>query len=567
MSSPHPLKLSRPRSASYAIADVVALAERGALRVPRFQRPFVWDARDVRLLFESIWRGFPIGTLLLWSRPSPAETVSFGPLEIDAPAMEDALWVVDGQQRVTSLVAALGGARARRSEGNGTLFNVHFDLRTAVFVHGGRRQPPAWWLPLPVALESRTLLSWLRAHGEELTPEDLDLADAVAGALRDYKVAAYVVEEQDESVLRDIFDRVNSAGKPITRAQVFHALFGGDTPQASAEAVAAALKRKRFGSLDSQRIVQSLLAIRGGDVGRDFHNEFSKNETTGNEDDKERWFDETETALGRVIDFLQRQGVPHLQLVPSTLPIPALAAFFHLHPDPHPWNERLLALWLWRGWVHGYGRSGQTPALRQTVRAVHSKKGDPASAPPEYEAVLALVKSVADEAPTVMTDGPFRTDAVNGRLALLAMASLEPLRASGERIDLAAEFENHGLKAVTELVVGHRSQLAARGLWPIEDSPPLGTEPEVVLRTHGIDASAADALRRGDVAAFLAHRSATLEVLVARLLAVRVDQGALLRPPLSDLIVPEELDAEGGDGDRSLIVGASAARDARHVQR
>jgi hypothetical protein len=49
-------------------------------------------------------------------------------------------------------------------------------------------------------------------------------------------------------------------------------------------------------------------------------------------------------------------------LMPNTLPIRVLAAFFHLRPTPDPWILRLLGRWLWRGWVHGFGKEGgQTP--------------------------------------------------------------------------------------------------------------------------------------------------------------------------------------------------------------
>jgi hypothetical protein len=388
--------------------------------------------------------------------------------------------VVDGQQRITTLVGVLGS-----SDTVDPLFEVCFDLRRARFVHAGRPPLPSWWLPLRVTLVSRTLLSWLRENGESLSADELDVADALGGVLRDYRVPAYVVEGDDEELLRDVFDRVNSAGHPITRAQVFHALFGGDTQAATTEAVITALRREKFGDFDAQRVVQSLLAIRGGDVARDLHSEFEANE------DVDPWFDAVEQALSRVIAFFRRQGVPHLQLVPSTLPVPVLAAYFHLHPDPEPWNERLLARWLWRGWVHGYGRAGQTPALRQAVRAVNPKKDDPQGAPSEYDAVRELLGGVPDEPLPDILSQKFRTDSVTGRLGLLALASLGPRRANGELIDPAEEFEAHGVKAVTEFVRGHRSELAARGLWPVGEKLPSGREGSDVLISHAISGEGA----------------------------------------------------------------------------
>ena len=530
----------RPQSKTFGIDELVELAGRGQLRVPVFQRQFVWDRADVRRLFDSVWQGFPIGTLLLWSADALADELRFGPVTVLAGARSDALWVVDGQQRVTTLVGALGASAGSDAERSNGLFDVCFDLRNERFVHTGKRPLPPAWLPLRVTLRSGTLLGWLREHGEQLEPDELDLADQLAGALRDYKVPAYIVEHDDEDVLREVFDRVNSAGKPISRAQVFHALFGGKTELASAAAVIAGLRHEGFGDLDDQRVVQSLLAIRGGDVARDLHDEFEANE------DAAQWYDDTERALSRTIGFLRRHNVPHIRLVPSKFPIPVLAAFFHLHPEVDPWTERLLGRWLWRGWVHGYGRSGQTPVLRQAVRAVHPKKGDPSAAPPAYDAVAALLETVGDGPPPPIEEAGFRTDSIAGRLALLALAHLKPKQTDGSLIDLVHELDKHGVDAVTELVAGHRSNLAGRGFWLNGAPLPTGQEERVVLDSHAINESAAAALRTGDVVRFIVERGNTLRDLVTKFLESRVEPDALNRPPLDQLFVPDDdLDEAG----------------------
>jgi Protein of unknown function DUF262 len=99
--------LERPTAEARSVSELATAAVKGALRMPPFQRAYRWNERDARDLFDSIWRGFPIGSLLLWERPAPAAAVQFGSLQIDAPSTDQALWVVDGQQRLTALVATL----------------------------------------------------------------------------------------------------------------------------------------------------------------------------------------------------------------------------------------------------------------------------------------------------------------------------------------------------------------------------------------------------------------------------------------------------------------------------
>lgn len=527
-----PEQFYRPKPTSYDIPQLVDRALDGLLRVPKFQRNFVWDPADVRKLFDSIWRGFPIGTLLLWRNRAEAGEVKLGPIQFDVEQRTDALWVVDGQQRLISLVGVLN----KKYRSIDDRFEVYFDLRRGRFVTSSKSSVPQTWLPLREALETRSLLSWLRNHDDDLEPHDFDVADALGGALRDYQVPAYIVENNDDAVLREVFDRVNSAGKPIRRAAIFHALFASDTDPGSPATVTESLKRLGFGEIEQLRVVQSMLALRGGDVQRDLHDEFSSGE------DISDWYDKTEQALERAVKFLQGQGVAHISLMPATFPLPVLAVFFYLHPEPDPWTLNLLSKWLWRGWTHGFGKHGQTPALRQAVRIVHPKKGSPEEAPSESDAALALIRTVPDEEPGDLHLVPFRSAKASGRLAQLALAAQEPLTLDGGKINLAAEFEDRGGKAVTELIKNRRTDLGARGFWPIGAPTPTGTESDEVLKSHVISPRAAAFLKDKQIDDFVAARRLDIEQLTRRFLSARVDAKSLLRPPLSLLVVEEEDD-------------------------
>jgi hypothetical protein len=525
-----PLDRSMSSSTTYDIPRLLHLAATGGLRVPKFQRSFVWDASDVRRLFDSIYRGFPIGTLLLWRQDAKAEPVSFGGVEFDAPTNIDALMVVDGQQRITALVAALTSGPRQVDD----RFEVFFDIAKRRFVGLNRGVAPPRSIPVRETLESRNLLAWLREHGDELEEGDLELADELGGALRDYRVPAYIVEGNDERLLREVFDRVNSAGKPITRAQVFHALFANEAEPGSPATVVQELTRTGFGEVPESRVVQSLLAMRGGDVQRDIHDEFSADE------DPADWYEQTERALDRTIRFLQSQGVVHQLLMPSSFPLPVLAAFFHLHPEPEPVVEKLLSRWLWRGWVHGFGREGgQTPSLRRAVRSINPKKRLPHLAPDEFTAVRLLLDYVRDQELESLGLTTFRTDNATARLVLITLASLEPLNPTGEPIDVPRALRDHGVDAIGDLVPKHRSNVGARGFW-LPDWPPVsGRESEAVLASHAISESAAARLKTVDIAGFLAERSRHVEQLTLDKVNGKLATGMRAQPPLASLLVPD----------------------------
>jgi len=412
-------------------------------------------------------------------------------------------------------------------------FEVYLDLATGKFVNPRRGVPPMRSIPVRPALETRRLNNWLRRHDDDLEPADFDTADRLVGVIRDYRVPAYIVAADEQDLLREVFDRVNSAGKPISRAQVFHALFASETEPGSPAAVIKQLSTLGFGNLDENRVVQTLLAIRGGDVQRDIHREF------GDDEDPADWYDRAEVALSRAIAFLKQEGVAHLQLMPSTLPLPVLSAFFYIHPDPTPWVRRLLSLWLWRSWLHGFVRSGQTTELRRAVRSLNPKKLMIHEAPSEYPAVARLLGLVADSEPEPVPLHGFATDKANGRLILLALASLAPKRPNGSVIDVAAEYERSGSRSVTALVPGHRTNAASRGFWPFGFPLPTGSEDPAVLASHAITDASAAMLRSKDYDGFIRARGETLTALVHDFLSSRVEAGLPVRPPLAELLVPD----------------------------
>jgi len=103
-SAPLPKK---PKTEVYSIEELITEAQQGRFRLPALQRSLKWKKKHIIQLFDSIFRGYPIGSLLLWRRPAQAKIIQLGRLELLAPERPDALWIVDGQQRITSLLSCL----------------------------------------------------------------------------------------------------------------------------------------------------------------------------------------------------------------------------------------------------------------------------------------------------------------------------------------------------------------------------------------------------------------------------------------------------------------------------
>jgi hypothetical protein len=85
----------------HLIETLLSWVRSGEIAIPEIQRPFVWDASKVRDLMDSLYQGFPVGYIIAWRNP----TVKLK----DGSLAEGKKVLIDGQQRVTALTAAIAG--------------------------------------------------------------------------------------------------------------------------------------------------------------------------------------------------------------------------------------------------------------------------------------------------------------------------------------------------------------------------------------------------------------------------------------------------------------------------
>ncbi|MBS2965541.1 DUF262 domain-containing protein [Actinocrinis puniceicyclus] len=426
---------TQPSAVAYELDDLVQLAWSGRIRVPHFQRDFRWGTQDVVRLFDSILRGYPVGSLLLWSRQSPAARFSLGALEIAAAGGNDVLWVVDGQQRVTSLANALH-PDARQDP----RFTVDYDLADSRFVPSGKLSEPRY-LPLPVLYDLDKLLEWFHDPGSA-NREYFAEARRVAKLLRQFKIPATVVRQEDETVLTDIFDRLNNYGKRLSRAEILSALFagpeGGDPEQPSLTRIAQHVaSRTGFGNLDTDTVLHAILARRGPDPARDIRSEFDDGSRRAPEfpaENQATAFLEGEKALIRAVRFLQDEaGVPHRALLAYKALLVVLTRFFAHFPEPAPRNIQLLRRVYWRAAIAGpVVFKGSFTGMSRTLCAL-IVPGD------EAGSVESLAKSMQSAAATAPELRRFRTNEAAGKIVLCSWWALRPRSlVSGEQFDSAA---------------------------------------------------------------------------------------------------------------------------------
>lgn len=201
-----------PKPTSERVQQLANRVLMGDIILPEFQRPFVWKRRQVLELLDSIYRNYPIGSMLVWESRQPlASKRSIADLSVaDRSDAYPVNYLLDGQQRLSTICGVLhwqpGEARS--------VWNVIFDLRTQRFLHIDHTDE------LPLHQVSLRRLSEPAAYYRRLAPlEDEGLsarADLLFNRFTDYQVPLVTLGDMSIKDVAPVFERINSTGTRLT---------------------------------------------------------------------------------------------------------------------------------------------------------------------------------------------------------------------------------------------------------------------------------------------------------------------------------------------------------------
>lgn len=538
----------RPEARTFSVQDLLDGVARGRVRIPSFQRGLKWDRMNARLLLESLYRGYPVGTLLLWETAAPAGEGRIGSLTLPAPQMDNALWVVDGQQRIVSLARIL---LAADPDADG--FALYFDLDTADFVippvTGKSCADASRWLPMTVVLDSEKLMQWLFDHAADPSSRQRrDTAIQLGRRMREYEIPACIVRSDDQAILRDIFNRINSAGKSLDDSDVFDALNGSrfqSRPSTISE-ISSELEKLEFGRIEERILHRLLRALLGLPVV-----ESARSEPTPLADTQaEEAYRRTAATASQVILFLKNDaGIPHYDLLPYKHVFVTLGRFFQLHPQPSPRSRELLARWIWRGTLNG-AHQGDTVSTRKVLARIL-----PESEGRSVDGMLEMVKERPSVLPDVADRFNFRFAA--SKLLALALFSLEPRNlltgdrlAAGQLMRRVPSVHDSSplLQIFSSVRPGEKEEYLQSAANRLFHPPHQGgirrlltgiTDPGLLL-SHGISTAARQRLDEGDSAAFLKLRAEWMRPRVQSFFDRHVRWDEPDRPSIASLIIDDE---------------------------
>jgi len=216
------------KKVDYTLKKLIEDIDMGEIGLPDIQRPFVWGTSKVRDLFDSMYRGYPIGYLLFWENGYSGEHRVIG---AGQKQKVPRLLIVDGQQRLTSLYAVIKAVPVIDRNFRRTRIRIAFHPLEEKFevTNPAIKKDVAWiadigelWnSPIGTFAFTKAYLQRLRER-RELTPEDEERAARAIDRLQklmDYPLTALEVSSSvDEDRVAEIFVRINSKGTPLNQA-------------------------------------------------------------------------------------------------------------------------------------------------------------------------------------------------------------------------------------------------------------------------------------------------------------------------------------------------------------
>ena len=226
------------------VEDLLRDVELGKIGLPDLQRPFVWPDSKVRNLLDSMLKGYPIGYIMLWSSPDEYDNAK----QIggnDKTYREPDDLVIDGQQRLTALLAALHGTKVRDKNYQERAIRISFNPLTrefAVWTQAFERNTE-WISSVSSVFEadrdhsvSKFRKAFIRQANEgrerngrpALTDEEEDLIEENLNDLLNLGIYTLptlkINSKADEEDVAEIFVRVNSGGTKLTEKNFIETL-------------------------------------------------------------------------------------------------------------------------------------------------------------------------------------------------------------------------------------------------------------------------------------------------------------------------------------------------------
>jgi len=316
----------------------------GNIKIPRFQRDYIWEKSKVVKLLNSIYNQYPIGSLFFWK--APARYAFFiRPFDIDGiddtKTEGDFQFILDGQQRIMSLYAALKGKSMGATDYATICFNPE---RREFLIPRSMREKnniPAWRIMDSAAFaETQSELEKTKGRSQKKILENWQQCREV---FANYPMSIVLTTNTDVDDVVEIFERINQGGKHLTVFDLVHATTWSDKfdLKQNIDDFNTPTRIKQFGRL-SEKVFSLSLTLNAFDDARSLYQLKLTPEIC------QKIWPSTRSALISTLDFLKKMRISGDLAFYHNL-IPTLQYYFFASNSNtiFPEHQKALEKWFW----------------------------------------------------------------------------------------------------------------------------------------------------------------------------------------------------------------------------
>lgn len=394
----------------------------GRIRIPAFQRGFVWDPERVAFFMDSIYRGFPFGSLLIWrTKEKLNHERALGPYEL--PDVDPDLpidYVLDGQQRLTSVFGVFQTEiEPKESE---DWLPIYFDYRADATTQESQFQAlpesevdPERHFPLATLFDTTAYRKATGGFSEDL----LKVIDGMQAVFKEAKLPVQTFETNDKAKVAIVFERVNRMGVELDTLQLLSAWTWSEDFDLQQEFAELSETLEPFGfhgvGEDTNLLLRCCAAVVAQDASPDALVDLDGSEV------RDR-FDEISNGLKGAIDFLQTNlNVYALANLPYSTMLAPLSVFFAAPGTKavkmNNAQRTELLRWFWRSCFSRRFSSGVLRSLKADIEQMKKLRDDGSSDLADFACSIG---------PEFFLDNRFAVGSVNSKTFILLLAQAGP---------------------------------------------------------------------------------------------------------------------------------------------
>lgn len=343
----------RVRPYTLTLVNILIDIQQGRVKIPLFQRDFIWEQKQMLDLFDSIEKGYPIGSIIFWKPEEKYKCFEdFGPYKLPQEAM-DLKYVLDGYQRLSTLFGVLSNPQnhIKTSDEDLKKYSIYYDLKNEEFTYQIKSNMSIYYIPLYVLIDTFDFLDFsekLRAkvNNKSESNELISRARQLAKKLVEYELSFIEIQGGDIKSSVDIFSRVNTKGTKMSTDWMLSALSYVPEQFLLTEKISEFLidlEEYNFHTLNRSTILNCIQAATDKpyfDV---------KIENLARRQDFPDLVVQTFENIKKAIQFLNRElNIVEYKLLPYNTQLIFFSEFFRLNAKFTEYHKEELIRWFWK---------------------------------------------------------------------------------------------------------------------------------------------------------------------------------------------------------------------------